>query len=365
MVPTTVDEAAIRERFDACALGTVGLEEEAFVVDARSLEPVPEAALVVGRAADPCIKLELPACQLELATSPAATPADALAQLRVLRERALLACGSDLALVAAAVHPTAPADGAPLARSTHHRALARRYGSVAARQTLGALQVHVAVGDADVALAVHNALRSHLPELAALAAAAPFHDGCDTGLASVRPLIACQLPRQGVPPPIASWADLIDDLHWGAASGSVPEVGWWWWELRPHLAYGTLEVRVPDVQPTCRGAEGVATTVHALVAHLAARARDGEPLPVDPTWRIAENRWQALSRGLDGELADLRTGERTPARRVVHRLLDAVEPHSAAGLDAARELLEANAAEHLRRVGVAGAARWLAERYPP
>ena len=53
---------------------------------------------------------------------------------------------------------------------------------------------------ADRALAVYNALRSYLPEIAALAANAPFYEGADTGFASVRPQIAGLLPRQGVPP---------------------------------------------------------------------------------------------------------------------------------------------------------------------
>ncbi len=56
----------------------------------------------------------------------------------------------------------------------------------------------------DATIAIHDALRSRLPELAALAAAAPFHAGRDSGLASVRPAISRLLPRQGVPPALHS-----------------------------------------------------------------------------------------------------------------------------------------------------------------
>ena len=86
-----------------------------------------------------------------------------------------------------------------------YAALAEQFGTITRRQLVSSLQVHVAIRGADRALAVHNALRSYLPEIAALAAHAPFHDGRDTGLASIRPIICTHLPRQGVPPPIASW----------------------------------------------------------------------------------------------------------------------------------------------------------------
>src|SRR5207302_7619401 len=120
----------------------------------------------------------------------------------------------------------------------------REYGVRAQRQLVCALQVHVSVGDADGALAVYNAARSYLPLLAALAANAPFYEGHDTGLASVRPKLAELLPRQGVPPAIASWEAYAGALSWGAGTGAFPDPGMWWWELRPHPQFGTLEFRV-------------------------------------------------------------------------------------------------------------------------
>ena len=192
---------------------------------------------------------------------------------------------SGLALPAAgAVHPTAPAEVA-LNSGPSYEETVRRHGRVAHRQLVGALHVHVAIGGADRTLAVFNALRSYLPELAALAAVAPFHDGKDTGFASIRPLIGGQLPRQGIPPRITSWEAFEADLAWGAAAGAVPDARRWWWELRPHPAFGTLELRAPDVQPTVADAAAVTALVHALVGWLAARHDAGEPLPDRRVWR--------------------------------------------------------------------------------
>ena len=359
----SLDVEAVRHIFDTGRAGTVGIEEEVLLVDPHTMLPAPAATEVVEAAADARIKTELPACQIELVTSPHPDVAGAIDELRGARARLLEVCGAvGVRPIAAAVHPlVAGTDAvAPTARA---RALHEAYGEVAGRQLVGALQVHVAVGDADRALAVYNSLRSHLPELAALAAAAPFHEGRDTGFASVRPLIASQLPRQGVPPTIPSWEVYVDDLCWGAASGSVPEPRHWWWELRPHVLHGTLEVRVPDVQPTLAAAGAVAATVHALVAHLSSRHDDGELLPVAPTWRIAENRWAALRDGTTGEFADLRSGTTVPTAQHLHALLDSVEADAPDRLDDARSLIFGGTAEALRRVGVQNAVPWLADAF--
>jgi carboxylate-amine ligase len=356
--PPALDADALRAVFDATPPATVGLEEEVLLVERATWLPAPVADEVVAAAQDPHVKTELPAAQVELATEPHAAVADAVAELRAAREVLVRTCGASVAPMAAAVHPLVQGPTA-VAPSERAQALSAEYGEVAHLQLVGALQVHVAVGGAAATLAVHNALRGFLPEVAALAAAAPFHQGRDSGLASVRPLVSTLLPRQGVPPAIASWDAYAEDLRWGVASGRVPEPGRWWWELRPHLGFGTLEVRVPDVQPTLGGAAAVAGFVHALVLHLAERHRAGDHLGEPPTWRIAENRWSALRHGPHGTLADLVTGEPQPTRVRLHHLIDLVEPHAPGGLDAARALIVRGAADDLRAQGVDGATPWL------
>ena len=152
---------------------------------------------------------------------------------------------------------------------------------------------------------MYNELRSYLPEIAALASNAPFLAGRDSGLASVRPVIASLLPRQTVPPVIDSIEAFADDLRWGAATGALATPGQWWWEMRPHPGLGTLELRVPDAQATLEHAGAIAAFAHCLVALLVRTADGDEPAP---TWRIAENRWSAAHHGVEGELADLRDG---------------------------------------------------------
>jgi len=357
-----LDPVTLRCRFDATEPYTVGIEEEVVLIDPHTGAPAPVAAEIVAEAADARIKTELPACQVELMTRPHHRVSAAVAELASLRTALRRVCGSAVHPVAAAVHPFAVEAGVMLG-SRRSQALVATYGQVAARQLVGSLQVHVALGCADRALAVHNALRGHLPELAALAAAAPFHDGQDTGYASVRPLIAGQLPRQGIPPVIESWEAFAGDLAWGAASGRIPDHGQWWWELRPHVLHGTLEVRVPDVQPTVAAAAAVIGVVHALVRNLGTRYDRGEPLPAPPTWRIAENRWAALRDGVHGALTDLVTGETVPTEKRLHQMIDEIEPEAPHGLDGARALVQHNTADALRDTGITRALPWLAEAF--
>jgi carboxylate-amine ligase len=357
-----VEEAVLRAVFDATRPLTIGLEEEVLLLDPRTHGPVPVAHEVVEQASDPRVKRELPACQVELITEPHPDVASAIAELASARALLRTVCGDALAPAAAAVHPTCAATTSTSA-TERHRGIADAYGDVARHQLVGALQVHIALGSADRTLAVYNALRGYLPEIAALAAAAPFHEGRDTGLASIRPVIASQLPRQGVPPVIACWADFAADLRWGATSGTVPEPRRWWWELRPHVLHGTLEVRVPDVQATIDASAALAGAVHALVSWLAHQHDDGRPLPVPPTWRIAENRWSALRDGVHGTMADLASGASAPTVDRLHALFDEIEGHAPDGLDGARALLGRTGADELRAAGVERAAASLAERF--
>lgn len=350
--------------FDSTTPLTVGIEEEVMLFEPGTTRLAPVASEVVATVGHPSIKEELPASQVELVTTPHREVSGAMSDLARARRRLLGACSDIASPAAAALHPSTTR--AVLGSSVRHAEIEAEFGEVARRQLVGSLQVHVATGSAESTLTVYNALRGYLPELAAMAASAPFHDGRDTGLASMRPLVSGQLPRQGVPPAIESWEQLAAELAWGAASGAVPEPRRWWWELRPHILHGTLEVRVPDVQPTVDDADAVVRTVHALVAYLLDRHDGGENLGAPASWRIAENRWRALRDGVHGELLDLTSGTPRSTSRRIRQLLDAIEPHAREGdLEGARRLIRSPGADRLRRVGIGSAVDWLVEQFPP
>ena len=216
----------LRAIFDAPSPLTIGLEEEVMLVDPETLELAPIAAELLG--GEDGLKLEMPASQAEIVTTPVASVGEAIEQLASGRRRLVEAAGERARVIAAGIHPRAAPLGV-LNEGERYDAILAEYRDVAYTQLVCALQVHVAVGSADATLAVYNALRGYLPELAALAANAPFFAGRDTGYASVRPLVATLLPRQGIPPAISSWDEFARMLEWAGDAKT------WWFEVRPHV----------------------------------------------------------------------------------------------------------------------------------
>jgi len=130
-------------------------------------------------------------------------------------------------------------------------------------------------------------------------------------------------------------------------------------------------VRAPDAQASLADVEAVAAVAHCLVAWLAGRHDQGEPLPVHQPGMIEENRWRAARDGVDAELIDLERGEPVAARDRLAGLLDdlsAVAPQLGDdhGLAGARRLLSlpgsARQREVASRVGLHGLVEWLADR---
>jgi carboxylate-amine ligase len=348
------DADQVRAIFDAPTPFTVGIEEELMLLHPDTLDLAPVGLELKERVPeDGRFKVEMPAAQFEIASPPLRDAAHAAEFLRGARADLARAAQGLAKLACAGVHPFADEEG-ELNAGERYRRVHEEYGGIARRQLAFGLQVHVAVRPADRALKVYNGLRSHLPELLALAANSPIYRGVDTGLAAVRPKLCELLPRQGVPPHLASWDEYAQALQWGATAGALPDPGVWWWELRPHPSFGTLEVRVPDAQRTVEEAAAIVATVHALARHLAEREEDETHTPI-PTWRIEENRWQALRHGLDGTLADLRTGEPAPTRERLHELLERI------GAPEAAALVERNGAAQQREQFEAGGARGLTE----
>jgi glutamate---cysteine ligase / carboxylate-amine ligase len=362
----------LRARFDAAAPYTIGLEDELMVLDPDTLALTPRAEEVLSRLGeDPRFKLELPAAQLEIVVEPSATVPEAAGALLEARRDLAARVEGVVRFAAAGFHPTSSGAGV-LNRLPRYDHVIREYGLLAARQLVCALQVHVSVPGADRALAVYNAARSYLPWLAALAANAPFYEGLDTGLASVRAKIGELLPRQGVPPAFESWDAYAAALAWGARTGTFPGASSWWYELRLHPRFGTLELRVPDGQTTVGDAAGIAAVAQALMVWLADRHDGGDLGAPAETWRIEENRWSACRDGVDGDLADLDTGVMRPTRERLRELVDTLEPVASRlgatdGLTRARGLIERNGAIAQRRAaergGITSVPGWLASQF--
>jgi carboxylate-amine ligase len=373
--PATADE--LRAPFERSTGFTVGVEEDLMLLDRTTGELTPVVDLALARASgDTRFAAEgQQQSQVELAT-PVAGNAQAvgiaLAQARLDLDRHL---GTSATIAAAGTHPWA--DGrSELARGRGSRA--RPVGQTPPPPHCSgaplALHVHVAVAGADRALAVYNAARSYLPELAALTGNSPYLAGRDSGCASTRRTLTRDIPlREPVPPAFASWPAFADFVRWGRTGGMFPDATHLPWDLRPHTRLGTLELRVADTQTRVEDTVALVALFQGLVATLSDELDRCGALAVHPTVRIAENARRAALDGVTGWMIDLSTGAREPTRDRLTRLIALVESRASAlgnasGLQYARALLADNGAERQRfvagrasgRHGLRPLVRWLA-----
>ncbi len=358
----------LRARFDLTGSMTIGVEEELMLLDPETLLLAPEIERVLAAVdGDKRFTRELRCAQLEIVTAPFASVAECASQLVAARRALVERLRGEIRIAAAGTHPVSTDWGA-ISDAERYRTLSEEYTWAARRSLPCGFHVHVAVGGADRTLAVYNALRSYLPEIGALAANSPFFEGEETGLCSIRPKLVDALPRSGTPPRFRSWEELAELVAWGRRGGLFPDTTHFWWDLRLHPGYGTLELRVADAQTRPADAAAVAALFQCLAASLAERWDAGERLPVHRTHRIRENAWRALRYGVRGFFVDLDTGEAVPVRERIAGLLDGLLPVARrlgcdAELVAAGSLLVGNGADRQRyvaeREGLDGLLRWL------
>jgi carboxylate-amine ligase len=364
-----VPAAAHHRSFSGGDLLTIGLEEELILVDPSTLQPAEAVELVLDRAADQRVQAEFRAAQIELVSPVCVTAGDLTRELAAARRHVHGVLDGELRVIAAGTHPLVRGPVAITDRP-RYKLIAQDHPWAIRRGVPSGLHVHVGLGDADEALAVYNAARSYVPDLAALAANSPFFEGADSGLASTRLKLVEDLSRAATPPLFATWPEFDGFVSWGAAGGLFPDLTHLWWDLRPRPDLGTLEFRFADAQTFVEHTAALVALCQSLVSSLRLRLRAQDELPVHPTHVIAENRWRAVRDGLDAVLVDPHSGHSEPVRSRLARLVLELEPYAAElacadELDEAWAMLSRNGAARQREVaavrGVEGLTAWLAD----
>ena len=357
-----------RASFDASTDFTVGLEEEFAILDPATLEMVPrfealrEAAAATDARLSESISGELIASEIEIRSGRGETLQRAReAQQDARRRLFALAAGEGVQLGSTGTHPYSDYRDQQIIQTEHYRRVEDGLRYVAWRNNTFSLHVHVGIRGADRAVAICDRLRPILPTLLAISANSPFLDGRDSGLHSARTqTFTKSFPRCGVPEPFGDWATFSAYITMLYETRSIVEYTQVWWSVRPHLSFGTVEVRICDAQATAAEADGLAALIVACVAQTARDLDEGVPHADLPNRLIEENMWRAIRYGLDGELLDLRTLEPYPAQEATERLLAWTEPlRSELSLDVA--LPARNGAQRQRDLLVSGAS--LVEAY--
>ncbi|MDQ3849723.1 MAG: YbdK family carboxylate-amine ligase [Actinomycetota bacterium] len=331
-MPIDLDSA--EEIFAASTDLTVGLEEEFAVVDADTLDLVPrfeelrDAAALEDPRLHEAITPELISSEIEIVSGRGEDLHDALANQRDARRRLFALCGArGVALGATGTHPWADYRAQRNIDTEHYRRVVEGLGYVARRNNTFSLHVHVGVRDADRAIRACDRMRPLLPLLLAVSASSPFLEGRDTLLHSVRTqTFTKSFPRCGVPDAYGDWRTFADYIDLLVRTRSIIEYTQVWWSVRPHLSYGTIEVRVCDAQITAAESESLAALIVVCVGQALRDHDAGVPFRDPPPRLVEENMWRAIRTGMDGRMIDLVHGREIETRAALEGLWEWTAP---------------------------------------
>jgi carboxylate-amine ligase len=321
-----------REAFNSGTDFTLAVEEEFALLDPETLELTDRFEEIYAAALEtdlaPNVVGELIASEVEVRTGRCDNFAEAAAAMQERRGQIhSVARDLQIGLGGTGTHPWSRWQDQRIIDTPHYRRNDEILRYVVWRNNTFGLHVHVGINGADRAIAVHDALRTFLPEILALSASSPFVESVNSGLHSARTEIFTRMfPRCGIPDPYGNWQGWEDYVAFLYRTGSVTEHTQIWWSVRPHLAYPTVEIRISDGQPDLAEAQSLAAFAYALAARCARAFDEGETIPNLPNRLLEENLWRATRYGLSGELLDLERGEPVHARRRLEDLLEWVAP---------------------------------------
>lgn len=178
------------------------------------------------------------------------------------------------------------------------------------------------------AIAMNNVLCHYLPLILAFSASSPFWNKDDTGLASSRITFFEAIPTGGHPCLFKNWGEFESLLDKLIISNSIRSVKDLWWDIRPNLEYGTIEVRIADCPPTIKEVESLVALIHCLALFIDLKLQAGEMLEAPPEWILRENKWRASRHGVHCDLVIDDNGKSEPFEKVWFELKKVLEPIS-------------------------------------
>lgn len=271
---------------------------------------------------------ELISSEVEIRSGRAASFSDAVGrQARARRSLFDLAADRGIALSAMGTHPWAPWQEQHIIDTPHYHRVEDGLKYVAWRNNTFSMHVHVGINGADRAVAVCDQLREILPVLLALSCNSPYLDGRLSGLHSVRSQIFTRgFPRCGVPDAYGNWDNFAQYVEFLIRAGSLVENTQLWWSVRPHLSFGTVEIRICDAQSNGHESFALAALLYACVVQAALDYDAGRRVPEIGRTLIEENLWRAIRYGLEGNLIDLPNPVEVATCTAVERVIEWTAP---------------------------------------
>lgn len=317
--------------FAGSAQSSVGIEWELALVDLATGELAPAAEAVLeaaGGGEDLPIRKEYLKNMIELVSGVHRTVGDAVAELgdhlHTVR-RALTPL--NLGIIGSGSHPYSRSTDQQRFTGSRYDLVAERTAYWGKQMAICGTHVHIGLDNRDKALPVTCGLARFYPYLLAISCSSPYWEGEDTGYASQRTMLFQQLPTNGLPYPMRSWADFeayADDLLEAGMINVASEIRW---DVRPSPKFGTVENRTADSVPTLAELSSIAALTQCLVEHICRAYERDQTVERLPPWLVRENKWRACRYGMDAEVILPTGGQReVPLREGLVKLVDRLSP---------------------------------------
>jgi carboxylate-amine ligase len=346
---------------------TLGIEEEYQIVDPESRELTSYVQEMMGRGRVVLgnqLKPEFMQSQIEVGSHICRNIHEARQEIiRLRRIVTEVAEEHGREIIAASTHPFSRWQEQRISEGARYDDLASEMKDAARRLLIFGMHVHLGFGNTpeayELTVDVLNQLRYFLPHILALTTSSPFWDGRDTGLKSYRSLVFENMPRSGIPPHFASYAEYdqyvnlmgkvgsltrnVDTQKDTSQEISIGDPTKIWWDARPHPDLGTLEVRICDVCTHIDDAIAIVAVIQALAAKLIYLRNQNQSWRIYRGMYIEENKWRAVRYGIDGKLIDFGKQEEVPMRFLAQELREIID-------DVVDDLGSRDDVEHVRTI---------------
>jgi carboxylate-amine ligase len=284
---------------------TIGIEEEYFLVDARTkmvTRAMPEEFLKAAKAAtNGQVVGEFLQSQIEVKTLPHTDVRTAREELRHLRQTvAGIAAEHNLAILAAGTHPTADWGRSQQSEGERYDAVMDDLQMIGHRNMLCGLHVHVELPYPDDRVDVMTRMLPYLPLMIALGTSSPFWRSRPTGLKGYRLAAYDELPRTGVPELFRGKEEFDAYVAALVKAGVMQDSSYVWWSIRPSLKHATLELRAPDCPTLVDDSIAIAALYRALARRLTRNPELNRGIDAVARAIVVENKWRAQRYGVRG-----------------------------------------------------------------
>src|SRR5918996_3761760 len=308
---------------------TLGVEIEVQVVDESGALATDTAAtkILADLRGEPGFKHELLECTIEVITDVCPTVEAARRELQRKLERLVeVADNYGYRIISSGTHPFSAWVDQTVSPDPRYHRLIEDCQWTARRLLIFGVHTHVGLSTGEEAIAVGNALGTFIPHFLALSSSSPFWQGRDSGLASIRSKIFESLPTAGLPYHMENWGQFQRFMRTLIGAGTIRTIREVWWDIRPHPAFGTLELRICDGISTLEEIASIVALSQCLVVWLGERYNSGLEVPEHLQWTIRENKWRAARYGLDAEIIRDEEGNLLSLRRSIGDLVERLEP---------------------------------------